>query len=237
MKKILGAVRRADSDFRMIQPGDRICVGVSGGKDSLVLLKALAAYRAFAPNPFELTAVTLTLGISDADWRPVAQLCGELRVPYAVEKTQIGSIVLERREPNPCSLCARMRRGALVSWCRANGHNKLALGHHLDDAIETLFLSVLMEGRFHTFHPATALEGSGITQIRPLVYITEGQAASAARRFGLPVTKAACPVDGDTERTRMKELVAALRRRYPDAREKLLSALMNDGQYGLWEKR
>ena len=236
MKRILGDLRRADQDFGLIQSGDRVAVGVSGGKDSLVLLEALALYRKFSPHPFELVAITVSMGLEPFDLSGVAALCEELDVPYHVEKTQIGRIVFEeRKEPNPCALCAKMRRGALAAACGRLGYGKLALGHHRDDALETLVMSALFEGRIHTFHPITRLDRAGIVQIRPLVYVPEKQMIAAARRLKLPVVKSPCPVNGETRRAEVKGLLDALCRRYPDARERLLGALKNDEQYSLWE--
>ena len=236
MKRILGDLRRADQDFGLIQSGDRVAVGVSGGKDSLVLLEALALYRKFSPHPFELNAITVSMGLEPFDLSGVAALCEELDVPYHVEKTQIGRIVFEeRKEPNPCALCAKMRRGALAAACGKLGCGKLALGHHRDDALETLVMSALFEGRIHTFHPITRLDRAGIVQIRPLVYAPEKQMIAAARRLKLPVVKSPCPVNGETRRAEVKGLLDALCRRYPDARERLLGALKNEEQYSLWE--
>ena len=164
-------------------------------------------------------------------------LCGQLDVEYVVRETEIGRIVFEeRRESNPCALCARMRRGALLDLCQELGANKLALGHHLDDALETLLLSLLYEGRVHTFHPVTRFEDRGLTQIRPLIYLTERQVVHAARALALPVVASPCPANGSTRREEMKGLLADFCRRYPNAREMLLRALKNDAQYGLWEK-
>lgn len=236
MKQILGALRRADKDFEMIQPGDRVAVGVSGGKDSLLLLEALVRYRSFAPNPFELTAITVTMGLEPFDLSGVRAMCARLNVPYAVKETQIGKIVFEeRREANPCALCSKMRRGALAAACAELNANKLALGHHRDDALETLLMSVLYEGRLHTFHPVTRLERTGIVQIRPLIYVSEKQVIHAQRALALPVVKSPCPADGGTRRAEMKQLLDELCRRYPKARQQMLSALMNEAQYGLWE--
>ncbi len=238
MKKLLGCIRRADQDFSLIRPGDHIVLGVSGGKDSLALLNALALYRKFSPNPFTLSAVTLTLGLGDTDTSAIAEMCRNLEVPYRVEETQIGEIVFNvRKEKNPCALCAKMRRGALVNVCREMGANKLALGHHREDAIETLFLSMLYEGRMHTMQPGTELEGSGVTQIRPMIYAPEKEIIHVARVLALPVVKSPCPAGGNTRRQEMKELVRDICRRVPDARERILSALQNREQYGLWDKR
>lgn len=236
MKQILGALRRADQEFHMIQPGDRIAVGVSGGKDSLLLLYALALYRRFAPNPFELTALTITMGLEPFDLTGVRALCEELEVPYIVKETQIGKIVFEqRKEKNPCALCSKMRRGALAQTCAELGFGKVALGHHRDDALETLLMSVIFEGRMHTFHPVTHLERTGITQIRPLVYLSEKQIVHMERKLTLPVVKSPCPANGETRRAEMKALLDDLCRRYPAARSQMLSALLNQDQYGLWE--
>lgn len=237
MKQVLGALRRADQDFGMIQPGDRIVVGVSGGKDSLLLLHAMALYRKFSPNPFELSALTVTMGMEPFDLSGVRALCDRLEVPYIVRETEIGKIVFEeRKEKNPCALCSKMRRGAIASACVEHGFNKLALGHHRDDALETLLMSVLYEGRFHTFHPVTRLERTGVTQIRPLVYLGEKQVIHMERKLQLPVVKSPCPADGETRRAEMKSLLDALCRRYPNARDQMLSALLNQEQYGLWNR-
>lgn len=238
MKDILGCIRRADADFGMIQPGDAVAVGVSGGKDSLLLLYAMALYRKFCPHPFKLEALTLTMGLEPFDLSGVRALCERLEVPYVVRETQIGRVVFEeRKEKNPCSLCAKMRRGALNELCVERGVNKLALGHHRDDALETLLLSLIYEGRIHTFQPVTYLSRTGITQIRPLLYVPEKQIIHYARTLNLPVVPSPCPANGYTKRQDMKELLDALCRRFPNAREQMLAALRNPAQYGLWDQR
>ena len=237
MKEILGCIRRADQDFGMIQSGDRLAVGVSGGKDSLLLLYALSLYRRFCPHPFHLEAVTLTMGLEPFDLSGVRALCDRLEVPYTVRATEIGRIIFEeRREKNPCALCSKMRRGALNNLCAERGLNKLALGHHRDDALETLFLSLLYEGRFHTFQPVTRLDRSGITQIRPMIYVPEKQVIHCARQLDLPVVPSPCPANGRTHREDMKELLDLICRRVPNARELMLSALRNTSQYALWSR-
>ncbi len=237
MKEILGCLRRADTDFHMIEEGDRVAVGVSGGKDSLVLLYALALYRKFSKAHFSLSAITLTLGFEPFDLTGIEKLCNELDVPYIVKKTQIGQVVFEeRKEKNPCSLCAKMRRGALADLCVEHGFQKLALGHHRDDAIETLFLSMLYEGRIHTFHPSTYLSRKDITQIRPLCYVPEKHIVHIQRQYNLPVVKSPCPANGFTKREDIKDLLNLITARYPNARQLLLSALQNEEQYGLWNK-
>lgn len=235
VKRILGALRRADQEFGMIEKGDRVVVGVSGGKDSLVLLHAMSLYRKFSPNPFELSALTITMGLEPFDLSGIRALCDELGVEYIVKETEIGKIVFEeRKEKNPCALCSKMRRGALAQTCAELGFNKVALGHHRDDALETLLMSVLYEGRMHTFHPVTRLERTGVTQIRPLVYLSEKQIIHMERKLNLPVVKSPCPADGETRRAEMKSLLDELCRRYPNARDQMLSALLNQEQYGLW---
>ena len=174
MKKTLGCLRRADQDFRLISPGDRIAVGVSGGKDSLVLLRALDLYRRFSHKDFSLSAVTVTMGLEPFDLTPVKKMCAELDVEYIIRETEIGKIIFDyRKEKNPCALCSKMRRAVLANTCVEYGFNKLALGHHREDVIETLLMSLFYEGRFHTFHPCTLMSRTGITVIRPLVYLPE----------------------------------------------------------------
>ena len=235
MKEILGCIRRADQDFGMIEDGDRVAVGVSGGKDSLLLLYALSLYRRFSPHPFTLQAVTLTMGLEPFDLSGVQALCDRLEVPYVVRETQIGRIVFEeRREKNPCALCAKMRRGALNDLCRELGVTKLALGHHRDDALETLLMSLLYEGRLHTFQPVTRFDRTPVVQIRPLIYAPEKVILHDVRRLSLPVVASPCPANGRTSREDAKELLDLLCRRVPNARELMLSALRNTEQYGLW---
>ena len=235
MKEILGCIRRADQDFGMIEDGDRVAVGVSGGKDSLLLLYALSLYRRFSPHPFTLQAVTLTMGLEPFDLSGVKALCDRLEVPYVVRETQIGRIVFEeRREKNPCALCAKMRRGALNDLCRELGVTKLALGHHRDDALETLLMSLLYEGRLHTFQPVTRFDRTPVVQIRPLIYAPEKVIVHYARRLDLPVVASPCPANGRTKREDMKDLLDLICRRVPNARELMLSALRNTEQYGLW---
>lgn len=237
MKELLGCIRKADKDFGLIESGDRVLVGVSGGKDSLVLLYALALYRKFSPNKYELTAGTLHLGREPFDLTGVQRLCDELEVPYVIKHTQISQVIFdERKEENPCALCAKMRRGALTDLSRELNCNKLALGHHRDDALETLFMSMLYEGRIHTFHPKTFLSRSGITQIRPMVYVSEKHIIHMAKTLDLPVVTSPCPANGFTKRETIKELLDDICKQFPNARELLLSALRNEEQYGLWYK-
>ncbi len=235
MKTTLGCIRRADQDFHMIAPGDKIAVGVSGGKDSLLLLYALHLYRMFSHTEYTLHAFTMTMGLEPFDLTHVRELCDSLKIPYTVRETDIGHVLFDvRREKNPCALCAKMRRGILNDLAKDHGCNKLALAHHRDDALETLMMSLLFEGRIHTFHPVTYLSRSDLTVIRPLIYLPEKHISHMAKALSLPVIKSPCPANGHTRRQEMKELLASLARKYPKAPELMLSALQNEAQYGLW---
>ena len=237
MKKVLGAMRRCCEDFDMISPGDRIAVGVSGGKDSLLLLYALSLYRMYMKIPFEIEAMTLGIGLEQADYSPVAALCEKLGVPYTLKPTDISDIIFnQRHEKNPCALCAKMRRGALNDLAVERGCNKVALGHHRDDALETLLLSLFYEGRLHTFQPVTQLSRSGLTVIRPLLYVSEKYVIGMARKLELPVVKSTCPANGYTKRQEMKELLDYICQRIPNARQYMMHALRDSDQYGLWDR-
>ena len=236
MKKTLGCIRKADTDFGMIENGDHIAVGVSGGKDSLLLLHALSLYRKFTHKEFSLTAVTVSLGLEPFDLSGVRALCSQLEVPYIVTETQIGDIIFNyRQEKNPCALCAKMRRAVLAETCVENGCNKLALGHHREDAIETLLMSLFYEGRFHTFHPKTVMSRTGVTVIRPLVYLPESHVRHMDKVLSLPVVTSPCPVNGKTVREDMKMLISEMKKRFPDAPDRFLHALQHE-PYDLWQK-
>jgi tRNA(Ile)-lysidine synthase TilS/MesJ len=236
MKKTLGCIRKADTDFGLIGDGDRIAVGVSGGKDSLLLLHALGLYRHFSHKDFSLHAVTVTMGLEPFDLTGIRRLCDDLGIDYCVRETEIGKIIFDyRKEKNPCALCAKMRRAVLANTCVEKGFNKLALGHHREDAIETLLMSLFYEGRFHTFHPRTEMSRTGITVIRPLVYLPESHVKHMTHVLDLPVVESPCPANGETRRAEMKELMRKLRQIYPDANERFLHALRQD-RYDLWQK-
>ena len=230
MKKILSLTRRCVEDYEMIQPGDRIAVGVSGGKDSLTLLMALAKLREFYPVPFTVEAVTLDMGAANGrpgmDFSPIAELCRELEVPYTILNSEIQHIIFDiRKEKNPCSMCAKMRRGALHEAMKQRGLTKIALGHHYDDAVETFFLSLIFEGRLSCFQPVTYLDRTGITQIRPLLYCGESLIRHTAQRLQLPVVENPCPADGNTRRQEIKELVYELQGRYPGLKARTFGAM------------
>ena len=225
MQKLMGLMRRCVDDYDMIQAGDKIAVGVSGGKDSLVLLQLLAGLRAYFNKPFQLEAITIDMGLG-MDYSGVAALCEKLDVPYTVVKTEISPIVFEyRKEKNPCSMCSKMRRGALNQALLDKGFNKLALGHHYDDAVETFVMSLLYEGRISCFQPVTNLDRTGIVQIRPMLYIHEQTVDNFARRMALPVVENRCIVDKTTKREEIKQLIFTMSQTYPDLKERIFGAM------------
>lgn len=235
MQEILGLVRRCVEDYQMIRPGDRIAVGVSGGKDSLLTLAALARLREFYPHPFDLTAITIDAGTPGMSFDGVAEFCRGLGVEYLRVPVPIYEVVfLERKEKNPCSLCAKLRRGALSTAMNEHGIKKIALGHHHDDAVETLLMNLLFEGRLGCFQPVTYLSRADVTQIRPLLYVTEQQVRRAAAKLALPVVHNPCPANGETRRQEIKELLAALEQRYPNLRKKLFGAMQRYPLHG-WD--
>ena len=234
LQKILSGLRKAVEDLHLIEDGDRIAVGLSGGKDSLVLLTALAAFRRFSPAHFSLSAVTIDLGLG-ADYAPLTDYCRELDVPYLVENTDIGDIIFNvRKEKNPCSLCSKMRRGALATVLTRENMNKLALGHHADDLVETLFLSLFYEGRLSTFSPKATMSRSGITVIRPLIYLKEGDVAAFARN--LPVVENPCPANHHTRREYVKDLIKQIQKDIPIAKDRMIAALTHPERNNLWER-
>ena len=227
LQQLLSQTRKAIDDYQMIAEGDRIAVGLSGGKDSLTLLCALKELLRFYPNHFELTAVTVDLGFENFDLGAMERFCAELKVSYRVIPTQIAPILFEaRQESNPCSLCAKMRKGAMNQALAAEGFNKVAYAHHRDDLIETLLLSLLFEGRFHTFEPKTLLERREITVIRPLLYVSEADIKGFCNKYQLPVTKSPCPMDGHTKREYVKKLIRQLNQENPGVKERLFHAAL-----------
>lgn len=225
MQKLMGLVRRCVDDYHMIESGDKIAVGVSGGKDSLVLLQLLAGLREYFNKPFELEAITIDMGLG-MDYTAIEQLCRQMQVPYTIVKTEIGPIIFDyRKEKNPCSMCAKMRRGALNQAIVERGFNKLALGHHYDDAVETFVMSLLFEGRISCFQPVTNLDRTGIIQIRPMLYIHEKTIDNFAARQNLPVLTNRCPVDKTTKREEVKQLIFQLSQTYPDLKERIFGAM------------
>jgi len=233
MQHILSLVRRCVEDYNMISAGDTVAVGVSGGKDSVLTLAALAKLRNFYPKKFDVTALTIDSGAPGMDFRPIAGLCEELNVPYHLVPVPIYEIVFEyRKEKNPCSLCAKLRRGALSTEMNRLGLSKIALGHHYDDAVETMLMSLFLEGRIGCFQPVTYLDRSGVTQIRPLLYVQEREVKGAVKRLGLPVVENPCPANGSTKREETKELLRQLEKQFPQLKKKIFGAIQRYPLYG-----
>ena len=226
IKRVLSYVRRAVDDYEMIREGDRIAVGVSAGKDSLTLLCALAELRRFYPKKFELIAITVDMGFEGADFSAIEALCRELDVPYHIIPTQISKIIFDvRKEKNPCSLCAKMRRGALYRGAKELGCTSVALGHHFDDVVETFMLNLFYEGRIGCFQPITYLSNTDIYMIRPMIYMPEKDVRYFSAKVSLPVMKSPCPADGNTEREEMKQLLSRLERENKGLRYRIFGAI------------
>ncbi|NMP36567.1 MAG: tRNA 2-thiocytidine biosynthesis protein TtcA [Clostridiales bacterium] len=235
MQELLGLMRAAAEKYDMIDNGDRIAVGVSGGKDSLALLVGLCELRRFYGKEFSVTAITadMCFGGVESDYSSIQSLCDSYGIEYVIKRTQLGEIIFDvRREENPCSLCARMRRGILHDCAKAAGCNKIALGHHLDDAAETFMMNLLNGGRAECFAPVTYLSRKDITMIRPMIFAREAQVAAAGRSRGLVPIKSKCPADGVTNRQRAKELLAELDTQYGKVPEKIIGALERGGING-----
>ena len=225
-RHLLSAVRRGVEQYQMIEEGDRIAVGVSGGKDSLALLVALSELRRFYPKQFTLHAISVDMGIAGMDFSPIAEFCKAMDVPFTCVQTEIYKIIFEvRKEANPCSLCAKMRRGILHDSAKAAGCNKIALGHHFDDAVETFVMNLIHEGRIDCFSPVTYLSRKDITMIRPMVFATEKDVAYFARNNALPVIENLCPNDGHSQREAVKQLLYDGEKRYPGLRHRLFGAM------------
>lgn len=237
MKKIIGKVRQACDDYNMIQDNDKIAVGFSGGKDSIALIYALKLFQRFSPNKFELEAITVDPGFDNMNLDEAKKFLKKIDVPYTIIKTEISKVVFdERKESSPCSLCSKMRRGALNEEAKKRGINKIALGHHLDDGISTLFLSMFYEGRINTFKPVTYLDRIDITTIRPLIYITEDIIIESVKNNNLTVLKSPCPVDGKTKREFANDIVDDISSKVPNFRKRMLTAMQNKDQTQLWFK-
>jgi len=228
MQQMLSHMRRAIDDYHMIEPNDRIAVGVSGGKDSLTVLAVAHALQRFYPIPFHLEAITLDMGMAEMDFSPVAGYCRQLNIPYTIEKTEIKQIVFDyRKEKNPCALCANMRRGALNTAAKARGCHKIMLGHHYDDVIETFLLSLLFEGRVNCFTPVTYLDRMEVTLLRPLIYTEEKDIQKFATKMQLPVVHNSCPAEGNTKRAYAKTLLTQLENEHSGVRQRLFTAIKN----------
>ncbi len=236
MRQLEGKIRKATECYSLIEDGDVIGVGVSGGKDSLALLSGLSALRGYYPKSFSLVALTLDprFGNADADFSAVSALCESLGVRHIIKRTNLSEIIFDiRKEKNPCSLCARMRRGALHDLCVENGCNKIALGHNMDDVVETFFMNLFNEGRLAAFAPSTYLSRKNITMIRPLIFCEEREIENAVRRSELPVVKSACPMDGHSERQRLLDFLTEKEKDYPGFLRRTFTALQSGNVSGL----
>ena len=237
LQKMLSITRKGVEKYKMIQDGDKIAVVFSGGKYSLVLLKTLAEFRRFSPYKYDLIAITIDLNFKNnpTDYTPIIEFCKEIDVPYVIEKTDIGEIVFDvRKETNPCSLCSKMRKGALYDVAVKNGCNKVAIGHHADDLIDTFLLSLLFEGRLSTFAPKSYLSKTDLVLIRPMIMLTEGEVSSFAKT--LPVVKSKCPMDKNTKREYAKEIVSSIGKDVKNVREMVYTALTHPERYNLFDK-
>jgi tRNA(Ile)-lysidine synthase TilS/MesJ len=236
LQQLLSYTRKALDDYHMIEDGDKIAIGISGGKDSLTLLYALAGLRRFYPKKYELEAITVNMGFKELDFSAVAELCRKLEINYTVVETDIAGIIFDyRKESNPCSLCAKMRKGAFNAKAKELGCNKEAYAHHYDDVIETMLMSLIYEGRFHCFSPVTYLDRSDITLIRPLIYVEESDIIVFRNANQLPIVKNPCPVDGYTKREYAKQLIKTLENENPGLRDRLFHAIQTGSIKG-WHK-
>lgn len=233
LQQVLSYTRRAVDDYQMIQEGDKIAIGISGGKDSLTLLYAMHGLKRFYPKKFEIHAVTVDLGFKNLDLDKIKKICNQLDVPYTIVKTEIADIIFnERKESNPCSLCAKMRKGALNEAMKAAGCNKIAYGHHMDDMIETYLMSLIYEGRIHTFSPITYLDRMDVTVIRPLMYMKEVDVIGFVNKNNVPVVKSPCPADGNTKREYIKQLLAKINQENPGVKDRMFTAIQNGNLKG-----
>ena len=233
LQQVMSYVRRAVDDYHMIEDGDKIAIGISGGKDSLTLLYALNGLKRFYPKKFDIHAITVDLGFKNLDLDKIEALCKELGVEYTIVRTDIAKIIFEdRKESSPCSLCAKMRKGALNDAMKAAGCNKIAYGHHKDDVVETMLMSLIYEGRWHTFSPVTYLDRMDLTVIRPLMYMNEADVIGFVHKQDIPVLKSACPVDGYTKREYTKQLLKRLNQENPGVKERMFTAIQKGNMKG-----
>lgn len=233
LQQVLSYTRRAIDDYHMIEDGDKIAVGISGGKDSLTLLYALHGLKRFYPKKFEIHAVTVDLGFKNLNLDKIKSICEELEVEYTIVETEIAKIIFDdRKETNPCSLCAKMRKGALNDAVKAAGCNKVAYAHHKDDVVETMLMSLIFEGRFHTFSPVTYLDRMDLTVIRPLMYMNESDVIGFINKYEVPVVKSPCPADGYTKREYTKQLLRQLNLENPGVKERMFTAIANGNMKG-----
>ena len=237
LQRLLSLTRKAMDDYQMIQEGDKIAVGISGGKDSLTLLYAMANLRRFYPKKFSLIAITVDLGYEGFDLTPIKLLCEHLQVEYHVVSTEIAKIIFgDKNEASPCSLCAKLRKGALNQKIKELGCNKVAYAHHMDDIIETMVLSMIFEGRFYSLSPVTFLDRMELTVIRPMMYVSEAEVKGFRNKYNLPVVENPCPVDGATKRQYAKDLVRQINLDHPGAKKRMFTAIL-DGNIPGWPEK
>ncbi|RHQ13130.1 tRNA 2-thiocytidine biosynthesis protein TtcA [Lachnospiraceae bacterium AM48-27BH] len=234
LQRLLSLIRQAVDQYEMIEEGDHIAIGISGGKDSLTLLWGLAHLQKFYPKHFSLSAITVDMGIDTMNLEPIKALCQEIQVPYEIVPTEIGKILFDiRKETNPCSLCAKLRKGALNNKALEMGCNKIAYAHHKDDLIETAMMSLLYEGRFYAFSPVTHLDRTDLTVIRPLMFVSEADVKGFRNKYQLPVCKNPCPMDGHTRREYVKNLIHTLNMENPGVKDRLFRAVI-EGHIDGW---
>ena len=230
MQQIIGRLRKAIDDYDMIEHGEKVTVALSGGKDSALLLKGMAKLSEFHPKNFSVCAVYIDLGFGNTDIDAIKRLCDDTKVELCIKRTEIGKIIFEhRREKNPCALCAKMRRGAIHNAALEMGSHKIALGHHMDDAVETFMMNLMYESRIGCFQPVTYLSRKDVTVIRPMIYMNEREIKGAVKRLNIPVMKSPCPVDGTTKRENTKQLLKELSREHPHIRQSIFGAMQRAG--------
>lgn len=233
LQQVFSYVRKAMDDYNMIEENDKIAIGISGGKDSLTLLYALYGLQRFYPKHFELYAITVDLGFQNLNLEAIETLCSSLGVEYQILRTDIAKIIFEdRKESNPCSLCAKMRKGALNDAAKNAGCNKVAYAHHKDDVVETMLMSLIFEGRFHTFSPVTYLDRTELTVIRPLLYMNEADVIGFVNKHQIPVVKSPCPADGNTKREYIKGILKLLNQENPGVKERMFTAIRSSSLRG-----
>ncbi len=233
---VVGNMRKAIHEKNLIEPGDRVAVGVSGGKDSMALLAALHEFQRYSPIPYELEAITISPGFEGMDFTPVEEFCAERQIPYTIHKTNIADVVFDiREESNPCALCANMRRGALAGIMNDRNLNVLALGHHADDLAATFFMNMLYTGRLNTLPAKSYLDRSKIHVIRPLINVPESWIKGFIKKKKLPVVESTCPVDKRTNREDIEQLLNDLYKKIPISRQNIQTALRNEEQFNLFE--
>ena len=230
LQQVMSRVRKALDDYQMIQEGDVIAIGISGGKDSLALLCALHGLKRFYTPSFSIKAITVDLGFDNVDFGKIQAMCDEMDIEYKIIKTDIGKIIFDdRKETNPCALCAKMRKGALNTAIKEMGCNKVAYAHHKDDVVETMMMSLVYEGRIHTFSPVTYLDKMDVTVIRPLIYMKEVDVIGFVNKANLPVMKSPCPADGHTKREYIKQLIRSINLETPGVKDRMFTAIQNYG--------